>query len=284
MSIGLTFDSKFGGFLSQLEILLQALFCFRKNGYVTAIDWLQEATLLKKNTISSQLVRSILFILIQTHNFKYATRSSATEQLSNTRSDDIDDLYQLPILNGRLPSEQISNRMFYFHKHRSIDSNIKFTDLCNGISLQSTKLQSTLHCFIDNRKHPYLYINPMKVEQLSINPLILQFYEIMSNKTMQEIVRQVGPHVTTLNLWFDDKNFAYGSVPVGVTNSARMGFNFGNVSKTTQKLTSIMSGLTVWDGPNHNRYGEHVYGRHFNLHNDGVNNTYDYNLQFSKLI
>ncbi len=270
ISTGLKFDSKFGGFLYPLEMVLQAIFSFTKNQFVTAISWLQEAALFEKKRLPLDFLNSVFSIGIQSHNTKYLIRATTIEQYTNIRTDEIEDVYQVPILNGQLPSEQYSNRIIQFNKYRDFDVNARFTQLCSGYNLQSTKLLSTLHCYMDNWRHPYLYVNPMKVEQLSLNPLILQYYEIITNKTIDSVVSEVGPHVTTLKLYFDDDSFAYGSVPLSVSNSGNMGINFGNVSKATHKLTEILSGLTIWNGPNHNRYREHVYGRHLNQHNDGV--------------
>src|SRR5258705_238642 len=100
MSIGLNFDSNFGGFLRPLQMVLEAIYSLSKNQFATAISWLQEATLFNNSSLSSDLLHSVLLIGIQTHNSKYLRQTNSTEQLTYKSTDNIDDDYQVPILNG----------------------------------------------------------------------------------------------------------------------------------------------------------------------------------------
>lgn len=66
----------------------------------------------------------------------------------------------------------------------------KLINLCSG--QQNTSLppimQKNLKCYLQKYRHPYLYINPVKTEQLSESPLIFQYYDILGRMFINELV------------------------------------------------------------------------------------------------
>lgn len=60
-----------------------------------------------------------------------------------------------------------------------------YYSLCHGFQLKSPREQRKLRCYLDPSQHPTFLLAPLKVEQLSKSPRILQFHEILSDSEIQ---------------------------------------------------------------------------------------------------
>lgn len=91
---------------------------------------------------------------------------------------------------------ELISRCDIFKNARSVYISLKNSDLFQPIALKSR-----LKCYIERKAHPYFILNPVKTEQLSEYPYIIQMYDVLGDETMQELQRlrgsmQVSPVVT----------------------------------------------------------------------------------------
>ncbi|XP_035702828.1 prolyl 4-hydroxylase subunit alpha-2 isoform X2 [Folsomia candida] len=66
--------------------------------------------------------------------------------------------------------------------------------LCNGQHF--TKNEPQLYCWLDNKRHPYFAIAPLKMEILHYEPLLLRIYDIINQGWIKEIKEAATPHLS----------------------------------------------------------------------------------------
>ena len=59
--------------------------------------------------------------------------------------------------------------------------------LCNGENFQSEAYRSSLYCWYEREVNPYFYINPLKAELLNHKPYLVQIYEFISDRWIQDL-------------------------------------------------------------------------------------------------
>ncbi len=59
--------------------------------------------------------------------------------------------------------------------------------ICSGARFQPEHIKSQLKCYLDRTKHPYFALIPLKTEQLSIHPMVLQFYDVLGSKIIAKL-------------------------------------------------------------------------------------------------
>ncbi|XP_037800653.1 prolyl 4-hydroxylase subunit alpha-1-like [Penaeus monodon] len=64
---------------------------------------------------------------------------------------------------------------------------LAFSRLCRGHRLLTPPEESRLKCRTDARGSPYLVLMPARVEELSLDPLILAFRDVLSNREIEDI-------------------------------------------------------------------------------------------------
>lgn len=67
-------------------------------------------------------------------------------------------------------------------------------------SLLPARMQVKLKCYYEKRRHPYLFIGPVKMEQLSESPIIFQYYDILGPKLIEELKAHYEENADLLNL------------------------------------------------------------------------------------
>ncbi len=146
----------------------------------------------------------------------------------------------------------------------------RFTDLCKGKNLQSPSTLKNLNCYYNQHQHPYFYINPIKVEELSENPPIFQLYELHGNKTIEYVkaFREVLINAKTLYgensqyKSFDDQGSTYARTHM--QDSVYQ--NYPQFGKIMEYLTGFkirnVAGPLLW--------AEYIYGRMVGVHTDTV--------------
>lgn len=144
----------------------------------------------------------------------------------------------------------------------------KFKKLCQGNKIQSSQKQIYLKCHYERRKHPYLNINPVKVEHLSNSPSLYQFYEIISNSTILLLKEQNSEFVE-----INAKKTGEWRNDIGTKCGFNSGVGYhGDTPKNYLKMSEIVSGLKFFDCELHGQYAEYTYGRMYQIHNDHVSN------------
>lgn len=146
----------------------------------------------------------------------------------------------------------------------------KFTDLCNGKVLQSPDIIKNLNCYYTQNQHPYFYINPVKVEKLSENPPIFQFYELHGNKTIKYLKAFREALINAKTLYDEDSQ--YKSFDESGSTYARRYMqdtvyqNYPHFGKIMEYLTGLrireVAGPLLW--------AEYIYGRMVGVHTDTV--------------
>lgn len=60
----------------------------------------------------------------------------------------------------------------------------------------SQKNEPQLYCWLDNKRHPYFAIAPLKMEILHYEPLLLRIYDIINQGWIKEIKEAATPHLS----------------------------------------------------------------------------------------
>lgn len=74
----------------------------------------------------------------------------------------------------------------------ALSSELKTFSLCAGNEFQPSKIKSRLCCHLDRKRHPYFILNPLKMEILSESPILIQFYDVLGNGTIEKILQMSG--------------------------------------------------------------------------------------------
>lgn len=62
----------------------------------------------------------------------------------------------------------------------ALEDQYSYMALCRGESLRTQKEEAALHCRYETGKNPYFLIGPVKTEQMSIDPYVVQFYDLIT--------------------------------------------------------------------------------------------------------
>ena len=71
----------------------------------------------------------------------------------------------------------INVKCFYFFIHH----------LHNILHLQDVNIASKLRCRITNRGHPYLLLQPVRIEEFMHDPNVTMFYDVITDKEIETI-------------------------------------------------------------------------------------------------
>ncbi|XP_076316484.1 prolyl 4-hydroxylase subunit alpha-1-like [Tachypleus tridentatus] len=161
---------------------------FNNGYYGHAIEWFEEAMsrakLENNQTAPVEEITPFLDIAIKIHddvlegnhmkNFAYETLGHLVRDTGNTRR-----------LRQNLSTEM---------KLRRTDTGNfdyeNYAALCRGEKLQTPRDEVHLRCRYTSRGHPYLILQPVKVEEQSLDPYIVQFHDLMTSQeadTFQEV-------------------------------------------------------------------------------------------------
>ncbi|CAL8128806.1 unnamed protein product [Orchesella dallaii] len=159
-----------------------------------ALEWLRVAQIKQKtestwSTLDPNLLESSMDKAIEKHNKAWdesvKLEPSQREYYMYTtkiyNSEDVDNAISSSSLFKEEAKKQLGNENWEYH----IVYN--FINLCSGENLQSNVEKSWLFCWNEQLKHPYFAINPMKMELLNENPPIVQVYDVMGPKLMEEV-------------------------------------------------------------------------------------------------
>ncbi|ODM95303.1 Prolyl 4-hydroxylase subunit alpha-3 [Orchesella cincta] len=193
MRVGLEVDTKYGGFLNAKQCFAIGAHALSRYYYYMAIEWLE----LTKNLLLSadeedrsiplDIVSSLLDIAIKEHNL--GIKYNGTEEF-----------YTRPTYEGQPTEERLRYRKYIYHsptirENPQFNAVSQYWALCSGVTFQTPKTQKSLKCFYEMKRHPYLYINPLKTEILSENPPVFQFYDVLANDTIEDIKAKAVPRL-----------------------------------------------------------------------------------------
>lgn len=176
-----------------------------------------------------------------------------------------------PLTKTQLPSERVPLRQQDFDQFKGygddrIKEDVQYFQLCMGEKLRPLEMENNLKCYYENTKHPFLYINPVKVEILSEDPVIYQFYEVLGNKTI-ELLKEQNRHLVKLSEVVGMEGVEDVSV---FRTSAGIGMEFDDTPRIIYTLAEYLSGLKIWNNSEYTQFVEYTYGRFYSNHGDAV--------------
>lgn len=257
--------------LSALQCAEIGIFALSRREYQISVEWLEIAeTLLadwrdeEDDNVPLTVVSSIRSLSIQQHNRKFQIPEL------KTNSETFLNFYDQSITphNSRVPvRDLVFENQLDLSPNASI--NAQFMNLCLGNDPQSAKLRKQLKCYYERKRHPYLYINPVKVEHLSKNPPIFQMYEMVGNKTIEYLKHTYGDKVhPTKDGGLDGEIIPY------FNTGAHKGLTPSQVPAIMLDLPAAITGLETGNKAEISRYVEYVEGRWFQNHPDSVKKTH----------
>ncbi|CAL8090460.1 unnamed protein product [Orchesella dallaii] len=265
---GLTIQSSFGGVLKALHCANIAQAALSLGYYYMAIEWLEFThELLSEDetddSISIEKVEKLLDEAVKTHNDLFTEVENFTyEMISNT--------YTEPTYVGHPANERLTGRQkLYSLKSRKYgngsDWEMNNIALCSGKEFQPIEIRSKMKCYLERKRHPYFILNPVKVEQLSEHPYIVQMYDVLGNKTIEEHynVRRGFMKLSEvtgsddLKARLKHRTSASGSLPDCELSD--------RINKKSEMLTGLLLDDTTLEGL---QVAEYTYGRFYSPHVD----------------
>lgn len=168
--------------LTAQDCLFMGKHAFNAGIYARAIEWFQESYVLA-GLENNRTVRQDQVMEFVQHTIKLHDASLEDGRYGSERT------FQLP-LNEIPATEQrqqlIRNRRYRLGKHISPpDDAANFNALCRGEQLLSDAETARLRCWYDNRKQPFFYLMPIKVELHSRQPPIYTFHQVISDNEIE---------------------------------------------------------------------------------------------------
>ncbi len=190
---GATFDSNFGGILDSSDNTLLSMMGLRLGYYYLTLDWLEFTKgwgLGILNYDKVDLVKSLYQVAIQLHNNKYKSDKTSESSELHLLVDPIKVGSAFPRIPFRKHAIQLYGRKYGNYTLAYLN----MYSICKGDEFQPKSIKHQLHCFLEKRRHPYFILNHLKTEELSKYPYIVQFYEVLGNKTIDEVYKsRTGP-------------------------------------------------------------------------------------------
>lgn len=127
--------------------------------------------------------------------------------------------------------------------------------------MKPKSIKYQLHCFLEKGRHPYFILNHLKTEELSKYPYIVQFYEVLGNKTIDEVYKSRGKNRLAT---------AYGysyldSIAYRLCSGSLLDYEF---MYKIQNKSEVLTGLSLIDNIERLQVTEYTYGRFFKMHKD----------------
>ncbi|ODM92555.1 Prolyl 4-hydroxylase subunit alpha-1 [Orchesella cincta] len=270
---GLTIETSFGGVLKASHCASIGQAALSREYYYMAIEWLEFVLELLNedetdDSISIKEVDAMLDNAIQVHNDVVELDKNMTyQQIFNT--------YANFTYRGQPATERKNNgrRVHYARKAKTYgngsDSEANNLALCSGEEFQPMEIRSKMKCFFERKLHPYFILNPVKVEQLSEYPYIVQMYDVLNSKDIEEHYEVRRPFmqlagvvgITDVRLLTKYRTSASGSLPKNP------------FTDRIHKKSEMLTGLTLETDSEGLQVGEYTYGRYFGPHKDPLNNS-----------
>lgn len=72
---------------------------------------------------------------------------------------------------------------------------VQYEGLCRGEQLMPVDVESKLHCRYETNNHPFLLIQPVKMEEAHLQPRIVVYYDVISDNEIETVKRLGRPKV-----------------------------------------------------------------------------------------
>ncbi|CAL8090463.1 unnamed protein product [Orchesella dallaii] len=261
---GITSDTNFGGQLKAEHCANIGIAALKQMQYYMAIEWFELAqSLILVNSdasISKDVVTTMLDKAIAEHNALLLTNQSSSL-----------DFYVNPTYAGEPNDKRLRRRPAYyahFSGFKGNQSNVlaNFLGLCSGQDYQPQHIKATLYCFLQRNFHPYFVLNPVKVEQLSHSPYIVQMYDILGNETMNQLYKVRGEMIL---VGVAAATHAVDILPFRSSSGAALKDDDEFTIKI-RRLTERVTGLVFANVYEQLQTVEYTYGRYYGYHSDVI--------------
>uniref|UniRef100_A0A8D8VM01 procollagen-proline 4-dioxygenase n=1 Tax=Cacopsylla melanoneura TaxID=428564 RepID=A0A8D8VM01_9HEMI len=132
----------------------------------------------------------------------------------------------------------------YEIEHQNTTKAEKFQQLCRGEVERSVKLLSKLKCYYQHNSRSYfLLIAPVKVEQLNLEPEILLFHDILTERQMETVKKNAAPGMERSKILVETTEGSDTEVsPLRLTHQSKLGIDseyVNNISQLTEDITGL---------------------------------------------
>lgn len=151
--------------------------------FARAVEWFEEASVLAgleaNQTVHQDLVLQYLDTAIRRHDENVDAMGVETVTFNRPLREKSAALQRIEIVNNR------NYRLGRFISPNDDMNN--FNALCRGEQLLSEDIRKQMKCWYDHRQQPYLRLQPVKVEQHSVEPLLFTFHDIISDDEIEAV-------------------------------------------------------------------------------------------------
>jgi len=260
--------------LSAQDCLFMGKHCYNGGILSRSIEWFEEAWMLageeENSTVSQTQVQSFLDQAAREHDDRVL------------KGDSSGDLFPRPVYE-QSPQEQRS--IMLQHRRNLVATNVSdlrnmdhsddafnFAALCRGEEMRSRVLLDSLSCWLDSGSHPWLRIQPAKVELVHRQPDIWLFHDVISAGDLEDIKDTAKPHLARSQVM----GARGGSSAISTTRTSKTGWLPDDAHPTIAKVGKVISmvtGLatdTLADDAELLQVANYMNGGHYTPHHDYV--------------
>ncbi|XP_020811056.1 prolyl 4-hydroxylase subunit alpha-2-like [Drosophila serrata] len=149
---------------------------------------------------------------------------------------------------------------------------LQYTDLCRSSHVPSP---SRLHCRYNSSTSPFLILAPLKMEEISLDPYIVVYHDVLSTNKIEEIIRWGDPRVEPTYVLHrelgDIRNNERTALGTWISRNTLPPSNWNLLRYMSQKIR-YLTGLKVMDlfSLQLIKYG---FGAHYGPHTDYFNSS-----------
>ncbi|CAG7826179.1 unnamed protein product [Allacma fusca] len=179
-----------------------------------------------------------------------------------------------------------TNRNFLVHVYRNelehfFSFEINYWATCSGEDLRPLWMTSNLFCWLESKNHPTWTIRPLKMELLSLEPDIIQVYDILNDSLIEATLAQTRPNMVSSKVVdrYDPK-----LSQISTTRTSRQSWlsdwydpQFSYFSKTVERITGLVA--TTQTSSEKLQVLSYSFGGHYYPHVDALRNNLTYGLE-----
>ncbi|XP_054712442.1 prolyl 4-hydroxylase subunit alpha-1-like isoform X2 [Uloborus diversus] len=233
-----------GTSLTARDLLFLGKQSFNAGYYAHAIRWLDEA--MTKARLEGNTTAGVTEILA----FQASAVDMHDKLFERTDIDVSDyDTFGYP-LNGTLSAHRAALASTRTRKTVKLgngvsvhDEQLNYMALCRGETLLNPVQESKLKCYHETRKHPFFLLQPLRVEVRSLEPLVVQFHNLLT-EGQTDLLRQIAEPKLARSMVQADK----GSEVVSVSRTSQnawVGPKDHPLMARVYKLVESVTGLST---------------------------------------
>lgn len=127
---------------------------------------------------------------------------------------------------------------------------------------------SRLYCLYNSTNSPFLYLAPLKMELLQLEPYMAMYHDIISDNEIEELKSMASPQLKRATVYNENNK------PMVISTRTAKSFGFDdNASDTTRRLMQRISDMTGMDteGSEELQIMNYGLGGHYDTHYDFFN-------------